>query len=149
MKHLTLSLLFIALFTTNLRATPLYNQDGVKLNHTLTKAKVVYIPSMKKNIVIWKSTFELKNDSKKAIAVRIPCYLCYVYAYLNPSEISSVQDYVSDVTLSDAYKNYVAPKPQMLNAKQTIISEKYFATLDNVDLRTATMNWDFKFNFWY
>lgn len=143
------SLLLSAFFCISVKAAPLYNQDGIKLNHTLTKEQTIFIPSMNRNVVIWKSSFELTNDSKKAIAVRIPCYLCYVYAYLNPAEISSVQNYVPNVKLSDAYKNYVAEKPQMLNAKKTILSEKYFATLDNVDLRTATMNWDFKFSFWY
>ena len=64
-------------------------------------------------------------------------------------EISSVQKHVPELILSDAYKNYVAEKPRMVKAKQIITSEKYFATLDNVDLRTATMNWDFKFSFWY
>ena len=146
-KTIFFLLLFIVLQTTSL-AVQLYSNEGVKLNHTLTKEKVIFIPSMNKNIIIWKSTFELSNGSKKAIAVRIPCYLCYAYAYLNPMEISTVQGYVSNMTLSDVYKNYVAEKPQMLNAKQTIVSQKYFATLDNVDLRTATMNWDFKFSFW-
>lgn len=140
-------LLFIVLISTS-SAVQLYSNEGVKLNHTLTKEKVVFIPSMNKNIIIWKSSFELTNGSKKAIAIRIPCYLCYAYAYLNPAEISTVQNYVANMTLSDVYKNYVAEKPQMVNAKQTIVSEKYFATFDNVDLRTATMNWDFKFSFW-
>jgi len=40
-------------------------------------------------------------------------------------------------------------KPQMLNAKNKILSEKFFATFDNVDLRSATMDWKFKFSFWY
>ena len=148
MTQITWSLLFIAIFTKFSIAAPLYNQDGIKLNHTLIKKEVVFVPAMNKDIVIWKSTFELVNSSKKAIAVRIPCYLCYAYSYLSPLEISTVQNYVSDITLSDVYKNYVTEKPQMVNAKQTITSEKYFATLDNVDLRTATMNWDFKFSFW-
>lgn len=149
MKKLTLFLAVLLVIHFSSSAVQLYSNEGVKLNHTLTKQKTVYVPSMNKNIVIWKSTFELSNDSKKAIAVRIPCYLCYAYAYLSPMEISSVQKYVPELKLSDAYKNYVAEKPRMVNAKQTITSEKYFATLDDVDLRTATMNWDFKFSFWY
>lgn len=75
--------------------------------------------------------------------------MCYTYAYLNPAEIATVQNYVPEYTLSDVYKNYVAAKPIMVNAKQTIVSERYFATMDNVDLRTATVNWDLKFSFWY
>ncbi|MFN8260326.1 MAG: hypothetical protein U0X41_05220 [Chitinophagales bacterium] len=149
MKKITLFLTVLLAFSVSTFSAQLYSNDGVKLNHFLTKQKVVYIPSMSKNIIIWKSTFELANDSKKAIAVRIPCYLYFAYAYLNPMEISAVQKYVPEIELSDVYKNYVADKPRMLNAKQIIVSEKFFATLDNVDLRTATMNWDFKFSFWY
>lgn len=149
MKKLTLFLSVFIVFISSVSAVQLYSNEGVNLNHKVTKEKTVYVPSMNRNIIIWKSTFELDNTSKKAIAVRIPCYLCYVYAYLSPMEISSVQKHVPELILSDAYKNYVAEKPRMVKAKQIITSEKYFATLDNVDLRTATMNWDFKFSFWY
>ena len=142
-----LLLLMPVLFSVNAFAAQLYKNDGVKLNHILVKQEVVFVPSMSKNIIIWKSTFELSNNNKKAIAVRIPCYLYYAYTYLTPMEISTVQQYVPGIELSDVYKNYVAEKPRMLNARETIISEKYFATLDNIDLRTATMNWDFKFSF--
>ncbi|HRB93334.1 MAG TPA: hypothetical protein PLT17_08010, partial [Chitinophagales bacterium] len=109
----------------------------------------VYVPSLKHNIVIWKSTFELENNSKKSIAIRIPCYLNFAYSYLNPAEIQQVQKLVNDIEISDAYKNYISEKPQMLNAKNKILSEKFFATFDNVDLRSATMDWKFKFSFWY
>lgn len=137
------------LFNGTILATPLYNQDGVKLNHFISKYKTIYVESLKKNVVIWKSTFELANESKKSIAVRVPCYLSYVYAYLNPFEISTVQQELPNIPISDVYKNFVAPKPRMLNAKSRISSEKYFATLDNVDLNAATVNWNFKFAFWY
>lgn len=146
-------LFFIVMYSVSLnndlKAAPLYNQDGVKLNHFVSKYKTIYVESLQKNVVIWKSTFELSNESKKSIAVRVPCYLTYVYAYLNPFEISTVQSQVPNVTISQEYKNFVAPKPRMLNAKTSIVSEKYFATLDNVDLSAATINWNFKFAFWY
>jgi len=149
MQKLIFSLIIQVICLISLQATPLYYENGVKLNHFLVKEKTVYVSDLNRNVVIWKSTFELTNNNKKAIAIRIPCYLVYDYAYLNPAEISTVQNYVPDFPLSDVYKNYVAEKPKMLNAKQTIISEKYFATLDNVDLRTANLNWNFKFSFWY
>lgn len=142
--------LFLLIATIQISsATAFYDQDGVKLDHSLIKEQTIYVSSLKRNVVIWKSTFELTNNNKKSIAIRIPCYLSYAYAYLNPTEISTVQNYVPDVELSDVYKNYVAEKPKMLNAKETIISEKYFATMDDVDLRTAILKWDFKFSFWY
>lgn len=146
-RVLCLSLFIITLFY-NLSASTFYNASGVKLDHILVKEKVIYIPAMNRNIIIWKSTLELVNNSKKSIAIRIPCYLNYAYSYLNPAEISTVQKYVPEYTLSDVYKNYVVNKPIMLKAKKSIISEKYFATIDNVDLRTAILNWDFKFSFW-
>jgi hypothetical protein len=149
MKKITLFILVIIVCNIAVSAAQLFNDNGVKLNHTVIKETEVFVHAMNKNVIIWKSTFELTNDSKKAIAIRIPCYLTYAYAYLNPAEISMVQKYVPEFKLSDAYKNYVAEKPRMVNAKHRIISEKYFATIDNVDLRSATMNWDFKFNFWY
>jgi hypothetical protein len=147
-KKLVLLLFAICSFSV-MMATALYNENGVKLNHSLVKEKSLYVDDFKRTVVIWKSTFELNNNNKKSIAIRIPCYLCYTYSYLNPAEISLVQNYVPEYILSDVYKNYVAKKPIMVNAKQTIISERYFATMDDVDLRTATLNWDFKFSFWY
>jgi hypothetical protein len=149
MKSLIFSIFFVIISFQKISATAFYNENGVKLNHSVVKEKVLFIDALKQNVIIWKSVFELNNNNKKAIAIRIPCYLCYSYAYLNPAEISTVQSYVPEYTLSDVYKNYVAAKPIMVNAKQTIISERYFATMDNVDLRTATVNWDFKFSFWY
>jgi hypothetical protein len=149
MRKYILFLLAVMVCNTVVSAAQLYNDEGVKLNHIVIKEKAVFVHAMNKNVIIWKSTFELTNDSKKAIAIRIPCYLTYAYAYLNPTEISMVQKYVPEFKLSDAYKNYVAEKPRMVNAKHSIISEKYFATIDNFDLRSATMNWDFKFNFCY
>jgi len=134
---------------TTLSAAPLYNQDGIRLNHAVTKYETIYSNNLKRNVVIWKSTFELINDNKKSIAVRVPCYLSYAYSYLNPYEISTIQQQIPEIQISNVYKNFVAVRPRMLNAKSTIISEKYFATLDNVDLRTAVINWDFKFSFWY
>lgn len=148
MKRIFFVLLLLVISSHSLLANIFYNENGVKLDHLLEKEKTIYVASMNKNIIIWKSTFELTNNSKKAIAIRIPCYLRYMYAYLNPAEISTVQNFVPEFTLSDVYKNYVAEKPIMVNSKQSIISEKYFATIDNVDLRTATVNWDFKFSFW-
>ena len=148
MKNILVTLLIAVSSIKTISAIPLYNDNGIKLNHSLIKEKTIFVPDLNRNIVIWKSTFELTNNNKKSIAIRIPCYLCYVYAYLNPAEISTVQSYVPDVKLSDVYKNYVAEKPKMVNAKQTIVSEKYFATMDDVDLRTATLNWDFKYSFW-
>lgn len=148
MKKNLFSLLFVFFILKSSSATYLYNQGGIKLNHILFKEKAVYIPSLSSNVIIWKSTFELLNESKKAIAVRIPCYLFYVYAYLNPAEISTVQSFVPEYSLSDDYKNFVAEKPQMLYAKHSLISQKYFVTMDNVDLQNATMNLNFKFSFW-
>ncbi len=137
------------LLSLQVQASALFSQDGVKLNHTISKQQSVYIASYGKNIIIWKSTFELVNDSKKAIALRIPCYLFFAYSYLNPSEIQYIQKFVPNYTLSEVYKNYISEKPKMLNAKSTIVSERYFATFDNVDLRTAVTDWKFKFSFWY
>lgn len=148
MKRLIFLFLFVIISFHNLSALTFYNESGIKLDHILEKEKTIYISSMNHNIIIWKSTFELTNNNKKAIAIRIPCYLRYMYAYLNPAEISIVQNFVPEYNLSDVYKNYVADKPIMVNSKQTIVSEKYFATIDNVDLRTATINWDFKYSFW-
>lgn len=149
MKSLFFSIFFVLISIQKISATAFYNENGVKLDHSLTKEKTIYVESLQRNVIIWHSKFELNNNNKKAIAIRIPCYLCYVYSYLNPTEISIVQNEVPDITLSNVYKNYVAPKPTMVNAKQTIVSERYFATMDDVDLRTATVNWDFKFSFWY
>lgn len=148
MKFISIILLVVIL-SIQVHATVLFNKDEVKLNHTITKYQTVYVPSLKHNIVIWKSTFELENNSKKSIAIRIPCYLNFAYSYLNPAEIQQVQKLVNDIEISDAYKNYISEKPQMLNAKNKILSEKFFATFDNVDLRSATMDWKFKFSFWY
>ncbi len=148
MKFISIILLVVIL-SIQVHATVLFNKDDVKLNHTITKYQTVYVPSLKHNIVIWKSTFELENNSKKSIAIRIPCYLNFAYSYLNPAEIQQVQKLVNDIEISDAYKNYISEKPQMLNAKNKILSEKFFATFDNVDLRSATMDWKFKFSFWY
>lgn len=148
MKKFIFLLFSLVISYHNLSALTFYNESGIKLDHSLVKQKTIYVASLKRNVIIWKSVFELNNNNKKAIAIRIPCYLSYTYAYLNPAEISTVQTYVPDIKLSDVYKNYVAQKPIMVNSKQTIISEKYFATMDNVDLRTATVNWDFKFSFW-
>ncbi|HQV78434.1 MAG TPA: hypothetical protein PLJ42_05535 [Chitinophagales bacterium] len=143
------TILLVVILSIQVHATVLFNKDDVKLNHTITKYQTVYVPSLKHNIVIWKSTFELENNSKKSIAIRIPCYLNFAYSYLNPAEIQQVQKLVNDIEISDAYKNYISEKPQMLNAKNKILSEKFFATFDNVDLRSATMDWKFKFSFWY
>lgn len=143
------TILLVVILSIQVHATVLFNKDEVKLNHTITKYQTVYVPSLKHNIVIWKSTFELENNSKKSIAIRIPCYLNFAYSYLNPAEIQQVQKLVNDIEISDAYKNYISEKPQMLNAKNKILSEKFFATFDNVDLRSATMDWKFKFSFWY
>lgn len=148
MKHFILSLFFILILIARINAVPFYNQDGIKLNHSVTKEKVLYIEALKRNVIIWHSRFELNNNNKKAIAIRIPCYLCYTYSYLNPAEIAMIQNEVPEFQLSDVYKNYVAKKPIMVNSKQTIISERYFVTLDDVDLRTATVNYDFKYSFW-
>lgn len=148
MKSIFFSLLMVLFATQKISAVPFYNQNGIKLNHYIEKEKVVYIEALKRNVIIWHSKFELNNNNKKAIAIRIPCYLCYTYSFLNPSEISLVQNEVPEYVLSDVYKNYVAKKPIMVNSKQTIISERYFATLEDVDLKTATVNFDFKFSFW-
>lgn len=139
-------ILFVQLSNTN--AQTFYNESGIRLDHYLKKEKTIYVSSMKRNVIIWKSIFELKNSNKKAIAIRIPCYLRYSYAYLNPAEINMIQNYVPEYILSDVYKNYLTKKPIMVKAKQTIVSEKYFATIDDIDLRTATVNCDFKFSFW-
>jgi len=149
MKNLLFSIFLILVSTQIIFASSFYNENGVKLDHILAKEKTFFIPNLNRNVVIWKSTFELTNNSKKSIAIRIPCYLRYAYSYLNPAEISTVQDYVPEFKLSDVYKNYVSEKPIMVDAKKTIISERYFATMDDVDLRTATVNWDFKYSFWY
>lgn len=143
------TILLVVILSIQVHATVLFNKDDVKLNHIITEYQTVYVPSLKHNIVIWKSTFELENNSKKSIAIRIPCYLNFAYSYLNPAEIQQVQKLVNDIEISDAYKNYISEKPQMLNAKNKILSEKFFATFDNVDLRSATMDWKFKFSFWY
>ena len=135
-------------FNQTLNASALFNKDGIILDHTITKQKVVFVPFYNRNVIVWKSKVDLINSTKIAIAIRIPCYLSFDYSYLNPAEISTVQESISDYTLSDVYKNYVAPKPVMVNAKQTISSEKYFVTFEDVDLRTATFNWDFKYSFW-
>ncbi|MCB0507472.1 MAG: hypothetical protein R2739_06785 [Chitinophagales bacterium] len=146
---LFLSIFLSVLFGSKLQAAALYHKDGIILSHILIQEKKVNVPSLNEDVIIWKSTFELMNNSNKSIAIRIPCYLYYAYAYLNPMEISIVQKYVSDYKLSSIYKNYVVEKPQMLAAKKSIISEKYFATLDNVDLNSAIMNWNFQFSFWH
>lgn len=148
MKKILVSLILLVSFIQVSTSAALYNKDGIVLDHSVTKQKVVFIPFYNRNVIIWKSKIDLINSNKIAIAVRIPCYLCYAYSYMNPAEISTVQDYISDLTLADEYKNYVAPKPVMVNAKQTISSEKYFATFDDIDLRTAILNWDFQYSFW-
>ena len=148
MQKLILSLIILVSFSQISNAAALFNKKGIILDHSVTKEKVVFIPFYNRNVIIWKSRMDLINSNKIAFAVRIPCYLCYTYSYMNPAEISTVQEYVSDVVLSDDYKNYVAPKPIMVNAKQTISSEKYFVTFDDVDLSTATLNWNFKYSFW-
>ncbi|MFN8284452.1 MAG: hypothetical protein U0U67_14620 [Chitinophagales bacterium] len=148
MKKSFFSLIILLSFIQTLNASSLYEKDGIILEHFVTKEKTIFIPFYNRNVIIWKSKMDLINTNKIAIAVRIPCYLSYTYSYLNPAEISTIQDYVSDFTLSDVYKNYVAPKPVMVNAKQTITSEKYFATFDDIDLRSAVLTWNFKYSFW-
>ena len=112
MKSFIFLIFFVIISFQKISATAFYN----------VKEKVLFIDALKQNVIIWKSVFELNNNNKKSIAIRIPCYLCYTYAYLNPSEISTVQSYVPEYTLSDVYKNFVATKPIMVNAKQTIIN---------------------------
>ncbi len=148
MKKTLFFTLFLVCILHIAKATQLYNNEGVVLDHTITKQQTLFVAALNRNVVIWKSVVSLTNSNKKSIAVRMPCYLCYAYAYLNPFEISTVQEQVSNITISDVYKNYATPKPAMLAAKKTISNEEYFATFDDVDLRTAIMNWDIKYSFW-
>ena len=79
MKKLLFSLIILVSFNQTLNASALFNKDGIILDHTITKQKVVFVPFYNRNVIVWKSKVDLINSTKIAIAIRIPCYLSFDY----------------------------------------------------------------------
>ena len=144
MQKLILYFVF-ALFFHNGKAATVFSQDGIKLNYEVQKEKVIFVPALKKKVVIWKAKLELVNSNKKPVAVTAPCCLYYAFSYLFPNEISAVQDHVTGYSISDAYKTYATQKPTVLKPKQKVLNEKYFATYEDVNLNDATFNLEVKY----
>jgi hypothetical protein len=139
------SLLFLTVGIS--RSATVYSQDGIRLNYSVEKKKVVFVPALKKKVIIWRSTIELVNSNNRPVSVTAPCCLYYAYCYLFPSEISAVREFVPNFQISDLYKAYATPKPTILKAKQKVSNEQYFATYEDVNLNDATYNLEVKYSF--
>ena len=140
--------LALALLTSNaMLANTVFSKDGIKLSYDIEKVKTVFVPSLNKKVIIWKSIIELANTNNKPVAVTSPCCLYYAFCFLFPNEISAVQSTVPDIKISDIYKTFATPKPTMLHAKQKVTNERYFATYEDVDLHDATYNLEVKYSF--
>lgn len=146
MKNALLSVLFAFLCIPTFAAT-VFSQDGIRLNYFLKKEQVTYVPALKKNVIIWRSSIELINSNNRPVAVTGPCCLYYAFAYLFPAEIDAVQNYLPDHQISDLYKAYATPKSTMLQAKQKVSNVQYFATYEDVNLHDATYNLEVKYTF--
>jgi hypothetical protein len=147
MKNIFLCFTFFLLYKFQLPAATVFSQDGIKLNYQVSKTKTVFIPGLKKKVIIWKSEIELFNTNNRPVAVTAPCCLYYAYSYLFPAEIAAVQSYMPEMKISDLYKAYATTKPTMLNPKQKVSNQQYFATFENVNLNDATYNLEVKYSF--
>lgn len=146
MKNRILLLLLACLFYAPVFSATVFSQDGIRLNYDLDKVKTVYVPALKKKVTVWRSTIQLVNSNNRPVAVTSPCCLYYAFAYLFPNEIAAVQSYLPEYKIADLYKTYATPKPTMLQAKEKLSNEQYFATYEDVDLHNATYNLEVKYS---
>lgn len=128
-------------------ASPVIKREGIIFRQQITRVTKINIPELNRDVVIWRSLVELKNTSNDDVAVNRPSYFGYYYAYLNPMQIEIVQQAVPQYILATAYKNYVVEKVKMLEANQSLVSEKYYATFDNIDLNNEIAAWDMSYIF--
>jgi len=135
------------LISYSFAASPVIKREGIIFRQQITRVTKINIPELNREVVIWRSLVELKNTSNDDVAVNRPSYFGYYYAYLNPMQIEIVQQAVPQYILATAYKNYVVEKVKMLEANQSLLSEKYYATFDNIDLNNEIAAWDMSYIF--
>lgn len=147
MKQSVILWMLLLCVLLRVEASAIYSTDGIKLNHTVVKESVQYVTPLKRNVVLWKSTLTVSNTTKQDVAMRIPCYLYFVYSYLNPAEINTAQKFFTGYKIETVFKNYVLPKPVMLPTKQSVSNVTYFVAFDDVDLSSATTGHKIQFSF--
>ncbi len=126
-------------------ASPIVKKDGVVFRQQINRVQTITVPELNRDVVIWRSVVELKNTSNIDIAINRPSYFGFYYAYLNPTQIEIVQNKVPQFILSPVYKNYVVNTVKMVEANQSLVSEKYYATFDDVDLNSEISAWDMNY----
>lgn len=125
--------------------TALYNKNGVMVFHTISKVSSFYCNVLNREVIIWKSVVELKNNNSSQLVLQSPCKLKYLYCYMNPSEIERAQSCYGENKLSDIYKNFATTKPTCLKPKETVVNEIYFSTFEDINLRTEFADIDLQY----
>lgn len=145
MKKLTTFFVFIS-FVIQLEASaPIYNKDGLQLSQTLTKVSTVFNHVLNRNVVIWKSIFEIKNTSTEAFSLEKPVYLKFNRSYLTQTELTTIRDNGYGYNIAANYRNIATNAKTIISPNQVISSEKYFVTFDDVDLSKEQYSWDLQY----